>query len=73
MSSAKVVCCIFSTNIPCRWKIQLERLTSFDFIDAFNTTSRYLDGILNINSFYFDNMVSQIYPSELQLNKAITL
>ena len=26
--------------------------------------------ILNINHVYFDNMVSQIYPSELQLNKA---
>ena len=37
---------------------------------AFNTTSRYLDDILNINNVYFDNMVSQIYPSELQLNKA---
>ena len=35
-----------------------------------NTTSRYLDDILNINNVYFDNMVSQIYPSELQLNKA---
>ena len=32
-------------------------------IDAFNTTSRYLDDILNINNVYFDNMVSQIYPS----------
>ena len=41
-----------------------------DVIDAFNTTSRYLDDILNINNVYFDNMVSQIYPSELQLNKA---
>ena len=40
--------------------------------DAFNTTSRYLDDILNINNVYFDNMVSQIYPSELQLNKANT-
>ena len=28
--------------------------------------------ILNINSVYFDNMVSQIYPSELKLNKANT-
>ena len=37
---------------------------------AFNTTSRYLDDILNINNVYFDNMVRQIYPSELQLNKA---
>ena len=41
-------------------------------IDAFNTTSRYLDDVLNINNVYFDNMVSQIYPSELQLNKANT-
>ena len=41
-----------------------------DVINAFNTTSRYLDAILNINNVYFDNMVSQIYLSELQLNKA---
>ena len=34
-------------------------------IDAFNTSSRYLDDILNINNVHFDNMVSQIYPSEL--------
>ena len=40
-----------------------------DVIDAFNTTSRYLDDILNINNVYFDNMVSQIYHSEFQLNK----
>ena len=39
-------------------------------IDAFNTTSRYLDDILNITNVYFDNMASQIYPSDLQLNKA---
>ena len=43
-----------------------------DVIDAFNTTSRYLDDILNINNVYIYNMVSQIYPSELQLNKANT-
>ena len=43
-----------------------------DVIDAFNTTSRYLDDILNIDNVYFDNMVNQIYPSELQLNKANT-
>ena len=39
---------------------------------AFNTTSRYLDDILNMNNIYYDNMVSQIYPAELQLNKANT-
>ena len=43
-----------------------------DIIDAFYTTSRYLDDILNINNIYFDNMLSKIYPSELQLNKANT-
>ena len=36
-----------------------------DVIDAFNTTSRYLDDILNINNVYFDNIISQVYPSEL--------
>ena len=41
-----------------------------DVIDAFNSTSRYLDDILNINNVYFDNMVSQIYPSDLKLIKA---
>ena len=40
-----------------------------DIIDAFNTTSRYLDDILNMNNIYFDTMVSQIYPSKLQLYK----
>ena len=43
-----------------------------DVIGAFNTTSRYLNDILNVNNVYFDNMVSQICPSELQLNKANT-
>ena len=41
-----------------------------DVIDAFKFTSRYLDDILNINYVYIYNMVSQKYPSELQLNKA---
>ena len=31
-----------------------------------------MDDLLNINNVYFDNMVSQIYPSELQLNIANT-
>ena len=43
-----------------------------DVIGSFNTTSGYLDDILNINNVKFDNMVSQIYPSELQLNKVDT-
>ena len=31
-----------------------------------------MEDILNINNVYFDSMVIQIYPSELQLNKANT-
>ena len=44
-----------------------------EVINAFNkNTSRYLDDILNINDVYFENMVSQINPSELQLNRTNT-
>ena len=38
-------------------------------IDASNSTSRYLDDLLNIDNNFFDSMGNQIYPSELQLNK----
>ena len=40
-----------------------------EIIEAFNSTSRYLDDLLNIDNTYFDGMVKQIYPSELQLNE----
>ena len=43
-----------------------------DVIKAFNSTSRYLDDLLNIDNPYFEGMVNQIYPSELQLDKANT-
>ena len=41
-----------------------------DIIEAFNSTSRYLDDLLNIDNIYFEQMVNRIYPAELQLNKA---
>ena len=41
-----------------------------DVIEAFNSTSTYLDDLLNIDNPYFEGMVKQIYPPELQLNKA---
>ena len=41
-----------------------------DVIEAFNSTSRYLDDLLNIDNNFFDSIVNRIYPSELQLNKA---
>ena len=43
-----------------------------DITEAFNSTSRYLDNHLNIDNPYFEGMVNQIYPPELQLNKANT-
>ena len=39
-------------------------------IEAFNATSRYLDDLLNIDNPYFEHMVGQIYPTELQLNNS---
>ena len=44
-----------------------------DVIKAFNSTSRYLDDLLNIDNPSFEGMVNQIFPPELQLNKANTL
>ena len=41
-----------------------------DVIEAFNSTSRYLDDLLNIDNDFFDSMVNRMYPSELQLNRA---
>ncbi|MEW8547204.1 MAG: hypothetical protein AB2693_27145 [Candidatus Thiodiazotropha sp.] len=41
-----------------------------EIIEAFNSTSRYLDDLLNIDNPSFAGMVIQIYPPELQLNKA---
>ena len=37
-----------------------------DVIEAFNSTSRYLNELLNIDNPYFEGMVNQIYPPELQ-------
>ena len=41
-------------------------------VPFFYSTSRYLDVLLNIDNSYFEEMVNQIYPPELQLNKANT-
>ena len=41
-----------------------------DIIEAFYSTSRNLDDLLNIDNPYFEQMAGQIYPNELQLNKA---
>ena len=42
----------------------------YGMIDVFNSNSRYLDDLLNIDNIHFEQMVHIIYPAELQLNKA---
>ena len=37
-----------------------------DVFEAFNSTFRYLDDLLNIDNPYLEGIVNQIYPSELQ-------
>ena len=34
-----------------------------DAVEALNSTSRYLDDLLNIDTPYFAQMVSQMYPT----------
>ena len=36
--------------------------TQADIIEAFNSNSRYLEDLLNIDNPYFVGMVTQIYP-----------
>ena len=43
-----------------------------EIIEAFKSTARYLDDLLNIDNPYFEGIVNSIYPPELQLNKANT-
>ena len=52
--------------------MSLSKEKQSEVIEAFSLTSRYLDDLLNIDNDYFDGLISQIYPSELQLDKAIS-
>ena len=42
----------------------------YDLIDMLNDTSRYLDDIFTIDTPEFEKYIPDIYPMELQLNKA---
>ena len=52
--------------------LSLSDINQTDIIKAFNSTSRYLDDLLNIYNPYFEQMVGHIYPTELQLNEAFS-
>ena len=47
--------------------------TQADFIEVFNSASRYQDDLLNIDNPYFEKMVNQIYSTELQFKEQILL
>ena len=50
----------------------LQKSKRRDLIDMFNDTSRYLDDIFTIDNPEFEKYIPDIYPAELQLNKANT-
>ena len=52
------------------FRLSLSEDNEFEVIETLNSTSRYLDDLLNIDNNFFDSMFNRIYPSELQLNKA---
>ena len=67
---ARLVADLFLFYYERDFMLSLSDNNQTDIIEAFNTTCRYLDDLLNIDNPYFEQMVSQIYPTELQLNEA---
>ena len=67
---APVVADLFLFCYERDFMLSLSEDNQSDVIEAFNSTSRYLDDLLNIDNSFFDSMVNRIYPSEIQLNKA---
>ena len=53
--------------------LSLSDFNQTDIIEAFNSTSRYLDDLLIVDNPYFEQMVGQIYPTELHLIRRILL
>ena len=52
--------------------LPLSKHNQSNVIEAFNSTSRYLDGLLNCDNNVFDSTVYHIHLSDLQINKANT-
>ena len=67
---ASLVADLFLFCYERNFMLPLSENNQTDIIEAFNSTSRYLYDLLNIDNYYFEQTVGQIYPTELQLNKA---
>ena len=50
--------------------ISLSEEKQSEVIEAFSSTSRYLDDLLSIDNNYFNDLIDQISPSGLQLDRA---
>ena len=66
---ARLVADLFLFCYERHFLLSLSEDNQSDVIEAVNSTSRYLDDLLNIDNNFFGRMVNRIYPSELQLNK----
>ena len=67
---APLVADLFSLCYERDFMLSLSEDNQSGVTEALNSTSWYLDDLLNIDNNFFDSMVNRIYPSELQLNKA---
>ena len=67
---APLVADLFLFRYERDFMLSLSNANQSEVTEAFNSTSRYLDDLLNIDNNFFDSKVNHIYPSELQLNKA---
>ena len=57
-------------DMSCDFMLFLSEDTQYEVLEAFHSFSRYQDDLLNIDPDFFDSVVNQIYPSELQLKTA---
>ena len=72
INSAPLVADLFLFCYERDFMTSLSDVKQAEIIEAFKSTSKYLDDLLHIDNPYFEGMVNRIYPPELQLNKANT-
>ena len=69
---ASLIADLFSYCYDSEFMSDLHKSKQYDLIDKFNDTSQYPDDIFTIYNPGFEKHIPDIYPTELQLNKANT-
>ena len=64
-SFAPLVADLFLSCYERDFILSLSDNSKTDIIEAFNSTSRYLVDLLNIDNSYFEQIIGQIYPTKL--------